>query len=120
MVLPSLNSDRFSPRRAAAALFRCALVVTLFASTLALHAEDRAVKQRVAPTYPEIAKRMGITGVVEIQATVAPDGKVTAVKTISGNSMLASAAQSAVERWRFEPADSQSTVNVQLNFALTR
>ncbi len=83
-----------------------------------LHAEDRAVKQRVAPIYPEIAKRMGITGVVQVQATVAPDGKVTAVKTVSGNHMLASAAEDAVQRWRFVAGDSQSTVNVDLNFTL--
>ena len=120
MVLPACHSDRFSPRRAAAALLRCALAVALFSCTLALHAEDRAVKDRVPPAYPEIAKRMGITGVVEVQATVAPDGKVLAVKTLSGNSMLASAAQTAVQHLRFVPGDSQSTVTVQLNFTLNR
>ena len=120
MMLPSFHSDRIWPRRAAAVLFRCALAVALLASTLALHAEERAVKSRVAPIYPEIAKRMGITGVVQVQATVSADGKVTAVKAVSGNSMLASAAESAVQRWRFAPGDAASTVNVDLNFTLNR
>jgi TonB family protein len=111
-------TDRLSPRRAATAFSGCALAALLLVSTLTLHAEDRAVKSRVAPIYPEIAKRMGITGVVQIQATVAPDGKVTAVKTLSGNHMLASAAEDAVQRWRFVPGDSESTVNVDLNFTL--
>ena len=34
--------------------------------------------------------------------------------------MLASAAQTAVQHWRFVPGDSQSTVTVQLNFTLNR
>lgn len=116
MILHSFQSNRHSPRRAAAALSGFALAAMMLAVTL--HAEDRAVKQRVAPVYPEIAKRMGITGVVEVQATVAANGKVTAVKTVSGNHMLASAAEDAVQRWKFVPADSQSTVNVDLNFTL--
>ncbi len=116
MMLPSFQINRHSPRRSVAAVSGLALAVMMLG--LSLHAEDRAVKQRVAPVYPEIAKRMGITGVVEIQAVVAPDGKVTAVKTVSGNHMLASAAEDAVQRWKFVPADSQSTVNVDLNFTL--
>ena len=38
-----------------------ALVVVL---ALQGRAEDRAVKSRVSPVYPEIAKRMRVTGVV--------------------------------------------------------
>jgi hypothetical protein len=33
-------------------------------------AEERAVKSRVAPVYPEIAKRMRISGVVKLEVTV--------------------------------------------------
>jgi TonB family protein len=115
MILPSFQSNRHSSRRATG-LAGFALAAMML--TLTLHAEDRAIKQRVAPVYPEIAKRMGITGVVEVQASVAPDGKVTAVKTVSGNHMLASAAEEAVQRWKFVPADNPSTVNVDLNFTL--
>lgn len=92
-----------------------ALVVTLSA-----HAEDRAVKSRVAPVYPEIAKRMRIGGVVKVEATVDADGKVTEVKTVSGNSMLSSAAEDAVRKWRFAAGTAESKVNVDLNFALAQ
>ncbi|MFZ1015106.1 MAG: TonB family protein [Terracidiphilus sp.] len=51
-------------------------------------AEQRAVKSRVSPVYPEVAKRMRISGVVKLEASVDPDGKVTDVKTVSGNHML--------------------------------
>jgi TonB family protein len=94
------------------------LIVALAAPVGA--AGERAVKSRVAPIYPELAKRMKITGVVVIVATVDPDGKVTDVKTISGNHALSIAAEDAVRKWRFVPADAISTVNVELNFALAQ
>jgi TonB family protein len=78
--------------------------------------DDRAVKQRVAPVYPEIAKRMGVAGEVKIEATVDATGKVTDVKTLSGNHMLSLAAEDAVRRWRFEPGASESHVDVAVTF----
>uniref|UniRef100_E6PZI7 TonB C-terminal domain-containing protein n=1 Tax=mine drainage metagenome TaxID=410659 RepID=E6PZI7_9ZZZZ len=120
MTNPLVRADRNLPGRAAVGALKIAIAALFLASTLSLHAEDRAVKQRVAPIYPEIAKRMRVTGVVQVEATVAPDGKVTATKTLSGNHMLATAAEEAVQRWRFVPGDAQSTVNVEINFALSQ
>jgi len=82
-----------------------------------LHAADeRPIKQRVTPTYPELARRMHVSGVVRIAATVAPDGSVTATKTLSGNHMLAEAAEDAVHKWKFASAPDESTVQVDINF----
>jgi TonB family protein len=53
-------------------------------------------------------------------ATVDADGRVTAVKTLSGNHMLSTAAEEAVRRWKFEPGPGTSSVNVSLNFALSQ
>lgn len=83
-------------------------------------ADDRAVKAKVPPVYPEIAKRMKIAGLVRVEATVDAEGKVTDVKVLSGNSMLAPAAEDAIRKWRFEPASASSTVEVALNFALAQ
>jgi TonB family protein len=79
-------------------------------------ADDRAVKSRVAPVYPEIARRMKISGAVKVMATVDTEGKVTDVKAISGNSALMSAAEDAVRKWRFAPGPDVSQVEVTLNF----
>jgi TonB family protein len=109
---------RLKHRRISAALMQLAVTALAIAVTLPLHAADeRAVKQRVAPTYPELAKRMRVTGLVRIAATVAPDGSVTATKTVSGNHMLAAAAEDAVHKWKFVAASDQSTVEVEINFA---
>jgi TonB family protein len=86
----------------------------------AVAASERAVKTKVPPVYPELAKRMKITGVVKIAATVDADGKVTAVKTVSGNSSLQNAAEEAVRKWKFVPGDGTSTVDVDVNFAMSQ
>lgn len=95
-----------------------ALVVTLAIPAGA--ADNRAIKSRVAPVYPEIAKRMRIAGEVQLEVTVDPEGKVIDVKRVSGNGMLSSAAEDAVRKWRFESGPGSSTVDVSLNFALTQ
>ncbi|HTZ89051.1 MAG TPA: energy transducer TonB [Alloacidobacterium sp.] len=92
------------------------LAVVYMVLALPAHADERRVEKRVAPVYPEIAKRMRISGVVHVEATVAPDGSVTAVKTTAGNKMLSPAAEDAVKHWKFVPGDSQSTVNIDVNF----
>jgi TonB family protein len=91
-----------------------ALATVIFA--LPGHAEERHIEKRVAPVYPEIAKRMRIGGVVHVEATVAADGSVTAAKATSGNKMLSGAAEEAVKHWKFVPGDAQSTVGVDINF----
>lgn len=97
-----------------ALLFLTALACLLFA--LPGHAEERRVEKRVPPVYPEIAKRMRISGIVHIEASVAPDGSVTAVKATTGNKMLSPAAEDAVKHWKFVPGDNASTVGIDINF----
>jgi TonB family protein len=108
-------------RRFAAGLVAFALVIFV---ALPLRAaddhSDRAIKQRVSPIYPELAKRMRVSGVVRVSATVAPDGSVSATKTVSGNHMLAGAAEDAVHKWKFVSAPDESTVEVDINFALAQ
>jgi TonB family protein len=103
------------------------LILRAFALTaivaLALPAragDSRAVKSRVPPVYPEIARRMRISGEVQLQATVDADGKVKDVKPVSGNHMLELAAEDAVRQWKFVSGDGESVVNVSVNFALSQ
>lgn len=101
---------------------RCMQAVALAAAiavTIPARASDeRAVKSRVSPVYPELAKRMRITGMVKVEASVDAAGKVTGVKTVSGNRALSSAAEDAVSKWKFVSAADASTVDVDVNFAL--
>jgi TonB family protein len=101
-------------------LFQAAALALLLSLALPARAEERGIKVRVAPVYPEIAKRMRISGVVRVEVTVDPDGKVTDAKAISGNHALCTAAEDAVRRWRFAPGDAQSTVTVDITFTLAQ
>lgn len=77
----------------------------------------RAIVSKVAPVYPELARRMHVGGVVVVQLTVAPDGSVSDAKVESGHALLGNAAQDAVRRWRFEPASETTSMTVDVNFA---
>ncbi len=108
-------------RRAGARLMQAAALALVVMLAIPAGAADlRAVKSRVSPVYPEIAKRMRIEGEVRLEVTVDAEGKVTDVKTVSGNRVLGTAAEDAVRKWRFEPGSGVSTVNVALTFALAQ
>jgi len=77
---------------------------------------ERKISARVAPAYPELAKKMHIHGVVRIQAIVRPNGTVKSTRILGGNQVLAEAAEDAVGKWKFEPAQSGTTEVVQLAF----
>src|SRR5579862_6904803 len=80
--------------------------------------DARAIKSRVPPVYPEIAKRMRVSGVVRLDAAVDAQGKVTDVKELSGNHTLAEAAKQALLQWKFAPASSESSETVAITFDL--
>ncbi|HTX77140.1 MAG TPA: energy transducer TonB [Terracidiphilus sp.] len=94
------------------------MVAAVLALSIPAHAASRAVKSKVAPVYPELAKRLQISGTVTIEATVEPDGSVSDVKTVSGNHMLSPAAENAVRKWKFEPAAGKTTVDIDVVFAM--
>jgi TonB family protein len=76
----------------------------------------RHVKSRVEPVYPELARRMNLTGTVKIAVVVATNGTVKEAKVVGGHPVLASAALDAVRKWRFEPATIESSGVVEIKF----
>ena len=76
----------------------------------------RRVKSKVAATYPEIARKMNLSGVVKIEVTVAANGIVKDTKVIGGNPILVNAAVDAVKKWRFESASNDSVDVIEFKF----
>lgn len=76
----------------------------------------RKVKTKVAPSYPELARRMSISGVVKVQVVVAPNGTVKNTKVVGGHPLLVNAAVDAVKKWRFENASEETTGVVEFKF----
>jgi TonB family protein len=94
------------------------LLALLAASAVTARADERAIKSRVSPVYPELAKRMKISGSVSVQVTVDAEGKVTDAKATNGNRLLAGAAEDAVRKWKFAPGDGMAVITVEINFTM--
>lgn len=77
---------------------------------------ERKVASRVAPVYPELARRMHIHGTVKVEAVVRPNGTVKSTRILGGSPVLVEAAQEAVGKWKFEPGQNETTEIVQLAF----
>ena len=95
-----------------------ALTVFVLGFTLLSHADDssRKVKTKVSPQYPELARKMNITGAVRLELLVSANGQVKAVKTLGGHPLLIDAAQNAVKQWRYEPGQ-EGTEVVEIRFS---
>ena len=76
----------------------------------------RKAKVKVEPVYPEVARRMSITGTVRLAVIVAPNGTVKSSKPVGGHPLLVNAAMDAMRRWRFEPGTTESSGIVEFKF----
>jgi TonB family protein len=81
------------------------------------------IVKRIQPTYPDAAFRLHLEGSVQLMATVGKNGSITAVKTLSGEPLLAQAATVAVKQWKYKPylLDGQPVeiqTQVTINFKL--
>jgi protein TonB len=62
---------------------------------------------KVAPSYPPMARQLGMQGEVEVEARITADGSVEAVKPLTGNPVLLGAAVTAMKQWKFTPFTSE-------------
>lgn len=103
-----------------AASFMFAMVFFFSASSVPVHAQDhsqgRKVRSRVYPEYPDIARRMSLTGVVKLEVVVSPNGSVKDTKVIGGHPILVTAALDAVKKWKFDPSGAETTETVEFKF----
>jgi len=80
-----------------------------------VHAE-RKVVSKVAPVYPELARRIRVTGVVKLEVVIRQDGSVKSVNVVGGHPVLISSATEAVRQWKFEGANEETIEVVQVTF----
>jgi TonB family protein len=97
------------------------LALALAVPSLATQAQaqeetTRKVKSRVDPLYPELARRMRISGTVKLQIVVTKDGAVKSTKVIGGPPLLIDASIDAVKRWKFEEAKDETTQPVEFKY----
>jgi len=59
--------------------------------------------KNVTPSYPDIARQARVQGVVILECTISPQGKVTQVTVLRGIPLLDQAAIDAVKQWVYTP-----------------
>src|SRR5580765_4440519 len=97
------------------------LAATLFASGASAQSAStdegkRKVKSKTSPAYPELARRMSVSGKVKIEVIITPDGRVRSTRVIGGHPLLVQSCQDAVKEWKFFPAPEETTQVVEFDF----
>ncbi len=75
----------------------------------------RKLLKRVAPEFPMVLRKPGMSEVIYVRFTVEPDGHLSNVTAESAtNPELAKLAVAAVEQWLFEPASDDQAVKLKV------
>ncbi len=93
------------------------LVGVAFVGISTSQESSRKVTSKTSPSYPELAKKMHLSGKVKVEATVNPAGNVTSAKFVGGNPVFETSSVGAVKHWKFESAAAASTETITLEFA---
>lgn len=109
-----MSLDRRMLRRAMLPLLVVVVGISLLAPSAA--ATERRVKVKVQAVYPELARRMSVSGVVKLELTVAPSGVVKSWKVLGGHPLLVDAAVDAAKKWKYEPGPEETTESVEFAF----
>jgi TonB family protein len=58
---------------------------------------------KVAPVYPQMAKNVGVSGLVRVKIVVDESGSVTSIVWAEGPMLLRQSAADALRQWKFQP-----------------
>jgi TonB family protein len=104
----------------------CLLAVLASASggTFSLRAQvgeipesKRKVRTLGKPQYPELARKLNLSGVVKIEVTIGADGKVKRTHVVGGHPVLATEAERAALESEFEPGPKETTEVIEFKFS---
>jgi TonB family protein len=99
------------------------LIGLLFVSTPGLYSQTtkstksaRKLVHKVEPVYPQDLKRLNIGGTVKLDVQISARGGVEKVQIVGGNPILADSAARAVKQWQYEPAESGTSILLNVEF----
>ena len=88
-----------------------------FAVAPCLHADgNRKVLANPKPSYPDLAKKLRLSGTVKIEVSIGANGLVKDAKPLGGHPVLVDAAVRALKDWKFEAAGSTTTEVLEFKF----
>ena len=102
--------------------FRTGLLIALGFLTVTSGAQEESTLKRKlmshpAAHYPALARNMALSGLVKVDALVAPDGTVKEVTIKGGHPVLAQAAANTVRQWKWEVASHESHELIEIRFS---
>ena len=103
----------FSHARATLCL---AFALALIPSAAVPQENQPKLLKKVLPAYPEILKKMNVSGTVRVQVTIGADGSVKDIQTRGGNAIFVDAVAAAVRGWKYVPGERQRTAEVSVTF----
>jgi TonB family protein len=93
-----------------------ASLMLIFSGVTVFGQSGRKVVNNPEPVYPELAKRMHLTGVVKVLVTIGPEGQIKNMEFQGGHPVLIDAVQTALKQWKFAPASSESKAVLEFKF----
>ncbi len=94
-------------------------LAALWLTPLRAQKTEKASRRKVYsvdPAYPDLLRRSNIGGVVRLMVVISPKGTVETVNQLGGNAALVEAATAAVKKWKYAPADTETTQEVSITF----
>jgi TonB family protein len=77
--------------------------------------ESRKALSNPVPVYPEVAKKMRLTGTVKVQIVIGADGRIKEKNFIGGHPVLVSSVEETLKDWKYAPAGGETTTQLQFN-----
>src|ERR1700752_2256594 len=68
----------------------------------------RKVRSLGRPVYPDLARKMNLSGVAKIEVVIGADGKVKKTRVIGGHPLLVTEAEKAAQQSEFEPGPKET------------
>jgi protein TonB len=78
--------------------------------------DSRKVLSNPVPAYPDIARRMRLSGVVKVQVVIGADGRIKEKNFIGGHPILVNAVEETLRNWKYAPASGETTTQLEFNF----
>ncbi|HKV64328.1 MAG TPA: energy transducer TonB [Candidatus Acidoferrum sp.] len=93
------------------------VAVVLILSAVSLPAQDnRKVLSNPEPPYPEVARRLRLSGVVKVQVTIAPDGKIKETKILGGHPIFVNSVEQTLKEWKYAASSTETTTQLEFTF----
>lgn len=91
--------------------------VSLRAQIAELPESKRKVRVLAKPQYPELARKLNLSGVVKIEVAIGIDGKVKRAHIVGGHPVLAAEAERAAMQSEFEPGPKETLEIIEFKFS---